>query len=149
MMDDAEDEVLAHAAFPTAHWSKIASTNPLERVNKEIKRRADVVGIFPRRAGDRAPGGAVVLEQSEEWQVGRCYMAKHSLAEMPQECVIPTVGHGSPQSLWLGVVTYRACVGKHLRLGRFPRFGGIHERPVTRRDVGGQAPSRDQTPSRD
>jgi transposase-like protein len=85
MMDAAEDEVLAHTAFPAAHWSKIASTNPLERVNKEIKRRSDVVGIFPNEAAITRLVGAVVLEQSEEWQVGRCYMAKHSLAELHHE----------------------------------------------------------------
>lgn len=82
MMDDAEDEVLAHTAFPPAHWSKIASTNPLERVNKEIKRRSDVVGIFPNEPAIVRLVGAVILEQSEEWQVGRCYMAKHSLAKL-------------------------------------------------------------------
>lgn len=81
LLDDAEDEVLAHTAFPAAHWTKIASTNPLERVNKEIKRRADVVGIFPNEAAIERLVGAVILEQSEEWQVGRCYMAKHSIAE--------------------------------------------------------------------
>ena len=85
MMDAAEDEVLAHTAFPAAHWSKIASTNPLERVNKEVKRRSDVVGIFPNEAAITRLVGAVVLEQSEEWQVGRCYMAKHSLAELHHE----------------------------------------------------------------
>ncbi|MQM40413.1 IS256 family transposase [wastewater metagenome] len=85
MMDAAEDEVLAHTAFPAAHWSKIASTNPLERVNKEIKRRSDVVGIFPNEAAITRLVGAVVLEQSEEWQVGRCYIAKHSLAELHDE----------------------------------------------------------------
>ena len=79
MMDEAEDDVLAHTAFPPAHWSKIASTNPLERVNKEIKRRSDVVGIFPNEDAIRRLVGAVVLEQSDEWQVGRCYMAQHSL----------------------------------------------------------------------
>ena len=72
-------------AFPAAHWSKIASTNPLERVNKEVKRRSDVVGIFPNEAAITRLVGAVVLEQSEEWQVGRCYMAKHSLAALPDE----------------------------------------------------------------
>ncbi|MQM40192.1 IS256 family transposase [wastewater metagenome] len=85
MMDTAEEEVLAHTAFPPAHWSKIASTNPLERVNKEIKRRSDVVGIFPNEAAVTRLVGAVVLEQSEEWQVGRCYMARHSLAALRRD----------------------------------------------------------------
>ncbi len=85
MMDDAEADVLAHTAFPAAHWSKIASTNPLERLNKEIKRRADVVGIFPNEAAITRLVGAGILEQSEEWQVRRCYMAKHSLAELQDD----------------------------------------------------------------
>ena len=84
LMDEAEDDVLAHTAFPPAHWSKIASTNPLERVNKEIKRRSDVVGIFPNEAAIQRLVGAVLLEQSDEWQVGRCYMAQHSLTALTE-----------------------------------------------------------------
>ena len=56
LMDDAKAEVLAFTAFPRAHWAKIWSTNPLERVNKEIKRRARVVGIFPKEGGRDLPG---------------------------------------------------------------------------------------------
>ncbi len=81
IMDEAEDDVPAHTAFPMAHWSKIASTNPLERVHKEIKRRSDVVGIFPNEAAIKRLVGAVILEQSEEWRVGRCDMAKRGIAE--------------------------------------------------------------------
>ncbi len=66
MVDETEDDVLAHTAFPSAHWSKIASTNPLERVDKEIERRSDVVGIFPNEEAIRRLVGAVVLEQSDE-----------------------------------------------------------------------------------
>ena len=96
MMDDAEDDVLAHTAFPPAHWSKIASTNPLERVNKEIKRRSDVVGIFPNEAAIQRLVGAVVLEQSDEWQVGRCYMAQHSLAAITEADEEPAKGLEQP-----------------------------------------------------
>lgn len=85
LMDEAETDVLAHTAFPVDHWSKIASTNPLERVNKEIKRRSQVVGIFPNAEAIQRLVGAVLLEQTEEWQVGRCYMAKGSLNVQPSE----------------------------------------------------------------
>lgn len=78
-MDAAEHDVLAHMAFPAEHWSKIHSTNPLERVNKEIKRRARVVGIFPNEAAIIRLVGAVLQEQTEEWAVGRRYMSEASL----------------------------------------------------------------------
>lgn len=79
---DAEDDVIAHMAFPREHWSKIASTNPLERVNKEIKRRTDVVGIFPNRASALRLTGAVLLEQHDEWAVGRRYIGAGSMARI-------------------------------------------------------------------
>ena len=59
LMEAAVHDVLAHMAFPKEHWARIGSTNPLERVNKEIKRRSHVIGIFPNRRGDRAPGRSV------------------------------------------------------------------------------------------
>ncbi len=78
----AEDDVIAHMAFPREHWSKIASTNPLERVNKEIKRRTGVVGIFPNRASALRLTGAVLLEQHDEWAVGRRYIGAESMARI-------------------------------------------------------------------
>lgn len=78
----AEDDVIAHMAFPREHWSKIASTNPLERVNKEIKRRTDVVGIFPNRASALRLTGAVLLEQHDEWAVGRRCIGAESMARI-------------------------------------------------------------------
>ena len=74
MLDDAEHDVLAFMAFPKAHRRQIASTNPLERINAEIKRRTDVVGIFPNDASIVRLVGALLLEQNDEWQLQRRYM---------------------------------------------------------------------------
>ena len=68
LMADAKPEVLAFAAFPRAHWQKIWSTNPLERINKEIKRRSRVVGIFPNQASAIRLVGAILADLHDEWQ---------------------------------------------------------------------------------
>ncbi|BDE05487.1 IS256 family transposase [Vulcanimicrobium alpinum] len=80
MMDDAENDVLAYMDFPKAHRKQIASTNPLERVNAEIKRRTDVVGIFPNDAAIVRLVGALLLEQNDEWQLQRRYMQLEGLS---------------------------------------------------------------------
>ncbi|MGW4126093.1 IS256 family transposase [Nocardia sp. NPDC004711] len=82
MMTAAKHDVLAFAAFPRAHWSKIWSNNPIERLNKEIKRRADVVEIFPNPAAFLRLATAVVIEAHDEWQVTRRYVSDVSMDEL-------------------------------------------------------------------
>ena len=85
MLREAAVDICAFAAFPQAHWKKIWSTNPLERVNKEIKRRTNVVGIFPNEAGVLRLAGSVLLEVHDEWQVSdRRYLSEGSMAKLSE-----------------------------------------------------------------
>jgi putative transposase len=79
LLEDAEEDLLAFYRFPGAHWPKLRSTNPLERVNREIGRRTDVVGIFPNDRALIRLATSVVIEQNDEWLVGHRYLSSHSL----------------------------------------------------------------------
>ena len=85
LFTDAEEDLLAFYRFPDVHWSKLRSTNPLERVNREIGRRADVVGIFPNDAAAIRLAGALLAEQNDEWLIGRRYLSDESLAHVLDE----------------------------------------------------------------
>ena len=85
VMDAARDDVLAFLHFPQEHWRKIWSTNPLERLNKEIKRRTNVVGIFPNDAAIVRLVGSQLLEQQEEWQLERRrFFSEATMAKIPE-----------------------------------------------------------------
>jgi transposase-like protein len=82
MLEQAEDDVLAFYAFPAEHWPKLRSTNPLERFNREIGRRTDVVGIFPDDASLVRLVSMLAIEANDEWLVGRAYISQKSMAEV-------------------------------------------------------------------
>ncbi|CCG08344.1 Transposase, mutator type [Pararhodospirillum photometricum DSM 122] len=94
LLDEAESDVLAYMTFPKEHRAKIHSTNPIERLNGEIKRRTDVVGIFPNEAAITRLIGAILMEQNDEWAVQRArYMTLESVAPLgddPLSC-LPSV----------------------------------------------------------
>ena len=93
LMDEAEADVIAFMAFPRAHWPKLHSTNPIERLNKEVKRRADVVGIFPNEASIIRLVGAILLEQNDEWQLQHRYMTLETMNTLSEEQIpaLPTI----------------------------------------------------------
>jgi transposase-like protein len=89
LLDEAEEDVLAYMTFPKEHRTKLHSTNPLERVNGEVKRRVEVVGIFPNEDAITRLIGAILLEQNDEWAVQRArYMTLESIAPLSDDLAI-------------------------------------------------------------
>ena len=93
LMDEAEHDVLAYMTFPREHRQKLHSTNPIERLHAEVKRRTNVVGIFPNEAAITRLVGAILLEQNDEWAVSRRYMTLESIAPLSDgvPITLPTV----------------------------------------------------------
>ena len=88
-MDHAEPDLLAYMSFPVQHRVKLHSTNPLERLNGEIKRRTEVVGIFPNEAAITRLVGAILLEQNDEWAVQRArYITLESIAPVSDDPIV-------------------------------------------------------------
>ncbi len=85
MLEQAEDDILAFYAFPADHWRKLRSTNPLERFNREIGRRTDVVGIFPDDRSLIRLASMLAIEQNDEWLVGRRYLSAASMGPLLEE----------------------------------------------------------------
>ncbi len=105
LLEAAEEDLLAFYHFPREHWTKLRSTNPLERVNREIGRRTDVVGIFPNDASLLRLAGMVLIEQNDEWLVSRRYLSLESLSAI----TLPEEKHPQQEELEQEVATLSAA----------------------------------------
>lgn len=101
LLAEAADDILAYMAFPREHWTRIYSTNPLERLHKEVKRRTNVVGVFPDAPSVVRLVGAVLMEQADEWEVGRRYFSQESMRKLVEP---PPILTAEPQPLRLAPV---------------------------------------------
>lgn len=100
MLTDAREDLLAFTSFPVGHWKKIWSTNPLERLNKEVKRRTDVVGVFPNPAALLRLAGAVLVEAHDEWAAtDRRYLSERSMAQLHAMTTLTATEVDGPQLL--------------------------------------------------
>jgi putative transposase len=101
VLADAEEDVLAYMAFPPEHWTRLYSTNPLERLNREVKRRTDIVGIFPDQDSVIRLVGSVLQEIDDEWQIERRYFSQDSMRKLKEpDKTLPS----SPSALQLGPI---------------------------------------------
>ena len=125
-IDDSESDVLSYLDFPEPHRSKLHSTNPLERLNKEVERRADVVGIFPNEAAIVRLIGAVLLEQNDEWQLQHRYLQVEVMAER-----VAPANAADPRQIPCGLVprciNWRMCGAASRRVIVTPAQAGVQD----------------------
>jgi hypothetical protein len=159
LMLRAEDDVLACKTFPHARWWQIHSTNPLERLKKEIKRRTNVVGIFPNEAAISRLVGALMLEQNDEWAVTRRYMTLETVAVICKDNImdpakIAALQTGSTSSRRATYTTYRSDtemlgICKSIIIGKRTIKKGRHEPTLcSHHSIGFRRPRSLRRPSR-